>query len=63
VVHATIRVPHGDVKNLVMELMFMGLNTLRAEDKSVCFLHPNDASQKAKSRKDIPAKFERIHAD
>ncbi len=63
VVHATIRVPHGDVKNLVMELMFMGLDTLRAEDKSVCFLHPNNASQKAKLRKDMPIKFQRIHVD
>ena len=46
VVHATLRVPHGDIKNLVMELMFMGLDTLRAEDKSICFLHPNDPNQK-----------------
>jgi hypothetical protein len=45
------------VKNLVMELIFMGLDTLRAEVKSVCFLHPNDPNQKAKARKDMPAKF------
>jgi hypothetical protein len=63
VVYATLRVPHGDVKNLVMELLFMGLDTLRAEDKTVCFLHPNDPSQKVKSRKDMPDKFQRIHAD
>ena len=63
VVYATIRVPHGDVKSLVMELLFMGLDTLRAEDKTVCFLHPNDPSQKAKARKDMPDKFQRIHAD
>ena len=63
VVHATLRVPHGDVKNLIMELMFMCLDTLRGEDKSVCFLHPNDTSHNAKLRKDMPAKFQRIHAD
>jgi hypothetical protein len=56
-VHANMQVPHRDVKNLVMELIFMGLDTLRAEVKSVCFLHPNDPNQKAKARKDMPAKF------
>ncbi len=63
VVHAPLRVPHGDVKNLVMDLMFMGLNTLRAEDKSVCFLHPNNPSQRAKARKDMPVKFQKIHEE
>ncbi len=63
VVHATMWVPHGGVKNLVMDLMFMGLDTLRAEDKSVCFLHPNDPNQRAKARKDMPAKFQKIHMD
>ena len=63
VVHATMRVPHGDVKNLAMELMFMGLDTLRAEDKSVCFLHPNEPNQRAKARKDMPAKFQKIHEE
>jgi hypothetical protein len=62
-VHATVRVPHGDVKNLVMDLMFMGLDTLQAEDKSVCFLHSNDPSQRAKARKDMPVKFPKIHED
>ncbi len=63
VVHATLRVPHGDVKNLVMDLMFMGLDTLRAEDKSVCFLHSNDPNQRAKARKDMPVKFQKIHKE
>jgi hypothetical protein len=61
--HATLRVPHRDVKNLVMDLMFMGLDTLRAEDKSVCFLHPNNSCQRAKARKDMPVKFQKIHED
>ncbi len=42
VVHATLWIPQGNVKDLVMELLFMGLDTLRMEDKTVCFLHPND---------------------
>ncbi len=62
-VHATLHVPHGNVKELVMELLFMGLNTLRTEDKTVCFLHPNDPSQQAKKRQDMPPKFQRIHSD
>ncbi len=62
-VHATMRVPHGGMKNLVMDLMFMGLDTLRVEDNSVCFLHPNDPNQRAKACKDMPAKFQKIHVD
>jgi hypothetical protein len=53
--------PHGDIKELVMELLFMGLDTLRAEDKTVCFLHPNDSSQQAKKQQDIPAKFQKMY--
>jgi hypothetical protein len=30
VVHATLWVPQGDVKDLIMELFFMGLDTLTA---------------------------------
>jgi hypothetical protein len=57
-VHATLRILHGDVKELVMELLFMGLDTLRTEDKNVCFLHPNNPSQQAKkSDKICPPSF------
>ncbi len=37
VVHATLWVLQGDVKDLIMELLFMGLDTSRADDKMVCF--------------------------
>jgi hypothetical protein len=47
-VHATLWVPQGDVKDWIMVSLFMGLDTLRAEDKMVCFLHPNNPSQQAK---------------
>jgi hypothetical protein len=43
-VHTILWVPQGDIKDLIMELLFMGLDTLRAEDKTVCFLHPNNLS-------------------
>jgi hypothetical protein len=46
-----------------MELLFMGLDTLRAEDKTVCFLHPNNPSQQAQKCQDMPPKFQRIHAE
>jgi hypothetical protein len=48
VVHATLRILNGNVKELVIELLFMGLDTLQTEDKNVCFLHPKDPSQQAK---------------
>jgi hypothetical protein len=57
VVHATLWVPQGDVKDLIMKFLFMGLNTLRAEDKTVCFLHPNNPCLHAKKQQDMPPKF------
>jgi hypothetical protein len=63
VVHATLWVPQGDVKDLTMELLFMGLDTLRGEDKTVCLLHPNNPSLHAKKQQDMPPKFQRIHAE
>ncbi len=62
-IHASMRVPSGNVKELVMDLLFMGLDTLRAENKSVCFIHPTDSSQQAKKRQDMPSKFQKIHED
>jgi hypothetical protein len=35
-VHATLWIPQGDVKDLIMELLFVGLDTLRAENKTIC---------------------------
>jgi hypothetical protein len=43
IVHVTLQVLSGIVKDLVMDLTFMGLDTLWAEDKSVCFIHPKDS--------------------
>ncbi len=63
VIHISIRVPSGNVKELVMDLLFMGLDTLRAEDKSVCFVHPTNSSQQAKKRQDMPSKSQKIHED
>jgi hypothetical protein len=44
-----------------MDLLFMGLDTIRSEDKSVCFAHPKDSGQIAKKRQNMPAKFQKIH--
>jgi hypothetical protein len=63
VVHATLQVPQGNIKDLAMELLFMGLDTLRTEDRTVCFLHPNDPSQQAKKCQDMPTKLQRIHSE
>jgi hypothetical protein len=43
--------------------MFDGLDILRAEDKSVCFVHPKDFKQQAKKRSDMPTKFQKICED
>ncbi len=57
VIHVSMRVPSGNVKELVMDLLFMALDTLRAENKSVCFVHSTNSSQQAKKRQDMPSKF------
>ncbi len=63
VIHISMQVPSGNVKELVMDLLFMGLDFLRAEEKSVCFVHPTNSSQQAKKRQDMPRKFQKIHED
>jgi hypothetical protein len=47
----------------IMELIFKGLATLHAEDKTVCFLHPLDFNQQARKRTDMPVKFQKIHEE
>ena len=46
-----------------MDLIFMGLDIIWVEDKSVCFVHPKDSTQIAKKRKDMPEKFQKNHKD
>ncbi len=58
-----IRCPSDNVKELGMELIFEGLATLHAEDKTVCFLHPLDFNQQARKRTDMPIKFHKIHKE
>ncbi len=60
IVSITLRVPSGKATELLTELMFAGLNILRSEDKKVCSLHPDDFSQQAKKRADMPEKFQKI---
>jgi hypothetical protein len=61
--HASLQVLQGDVKDLIMELLFMELVTIRAEEKTVCFLHPNNPSLHAKKQQDMLPKFQRIHTE
>ncbi len=61
--HATLWVQQCDAKDLILELLFMVLDTLRAEDKTVCCLHPNNPSLHAKKQQDMPPKFQRIHTE
>jgi hypothetical protein len=63
VIQVTLRVPLGIVKDLVMELMFSGLDTIRTEDKTVCFVHPTSPEQYTKKRQDMPGKFQKIHEE
>ncbi len=44
IIHVIVWVPSGNVKELVMNLLFMELDTLRAKDKTVCFVHPTNSS-------------------
>jgi hypothetical protein len=46
-----------------MELMFSGLDTIRTEDKTVCFVHPTNPEQYAKKRQDMLGKFKKIHKE
>jgi hypothetical protein len=56
-----LRVPQGKVTELITELMFDGLDILHSEDKTVCFLHPDDFGQQAKKCTDMPEKFQKIY--
>ncbi len=58
-----IHCPSGNVKELVVELIFEGLATLHAEDKTVCFLHPLNFNQQARKCTDMPVKFQKIHKE
>jgi hypothetical protein len=61
IVFITLRVPQGKVTELITELMSDGLNILCSEDKTVCFLHPDDFGQQVKKRADMPEKFQKIY--
>ncbi len=61
VVYIMLCVPQGKVTELITELMFDGLNILCSEDKTVCFLHPDDFGQRAKKHADMPEKFQKIY--
>ncbi len=61
VVYITLRVPHDKVTELITKLMFDGLDIMRSEDKTVCFLHPDNFGQQAKKRADMPEKFQKIY--
>jgi hypothetical protein len=63
VVQVYICCPSGNMKELIMELIFEGLATLHAEDKTVCFFHPLDFNQQAWKCTDMPVKFQKIHEE
>ncbi len=63
IMNVVLCVPSSNVTDLVTDLFFMGLDTLRAKDKTVCFVHPKDSSQPARKRQDMPTKFQIIHKE
>ncbi len=63
VVQAFIHCASGNVKELIMELIFEGLATLHVEDKTICFLHPLDFNQQAWKCTDMPVEFRKIHGE
>jgi hypothetical protein len=63
VVQMNIRCHSGNVKELVMEIIFKSLATFHAEGENVCSLHPLDFNQQARKRTDMFVKFQKIHKD
>ncbi len=63
VVQMYIPCPSGNVKELIMELIFEGLATFHVKDKTVCFLHLLDFNQQAQKHTDMPVKFQKIHKE
>jgi hypothetical protein len=63
IIQVTLQVPSGIVKDLAMELMFSGLDTIRTEDKTVCFVHPTNPEQYTKKHQDMPGKFQKIYKE
>ncbi len=51
----------GDIRVLVPDLLFKGLKTLEEEDKDICFLHPDNFTDQARKRNNMPAEFQRIY--
>jgi hypothetical protein len=46
---------------MVPDLLFKGLKTLEDEDKDVCFLNPDNYTEQAQKRNDMPVKFQCIY--
>jgi hypothetical protein len=46
-----------------MELLFMGLDSLRTEDKSDPYAHPKNFGHLARKRSDMPDKFQKVYED
>ncbi len=61
IVHITLWVPSVKVTDLVMELLFMGLDSLCMEDKSVAYAHTKDFGQLSRKQTDMPNKFQKVH--
>jgi hypothetical protein len=46
-----------------MELLISGLDTVRTEDNTVCFVHPTNSKQYTKKRQDMPGNFQKIYEE
>ncbi len=47
----------GDIRVMIPDLLFKGLCNLMEEDKDACFLYPDNFTNQARNRADMPTKF------
>jgi hypothetical protein len=54
-------VGEGDIRVMILDLLFEGLWTLMDKDRDACYLHPDDFTNKAQKQSNMPTKFQRVH--
>jgi hypothetical protein len=54
-------VGEGDIRVMILDLLFEGLWNLMDKDRDGCYLHPDDFTNQARRQIDMPTKFQCIH--
>ncbi len=53
----------GNIRVMIPDLLFKGLHNLMEKDRDACFLYPDNFTNQARNRADMPTKFQCIHEE